>query len=375
MDLRIVTVDSPKLKKAFIDFPHELYKDDKNYVAELHIAIKEHLDPKKNPYFKHSKAQLYLAYKGNKVVGRIAATVNNNYNQFHNCNIGFFGFFDCIDDLKTAKILLQKAEDYCIENNNVDRMLGPTNLTTNDTAGLLVEGFDAPPVVQMTYNKPYYIDLIEQLGYSKEIDLYAYKIRSATVNQKALRISDRIKQRLNSKGITFRSVNMKKFAQEAKNIKNIYVQAWEKNWGFVPPTNEEFDFLAEGLKMVVNPKYAYMAEENGKLVAFAVGLPNINEILISNRRGRLFPTGIFKLLLGKNKTKQLRIVLLGVIESHRKLGIEAVFFANFIKAAIDNNIEFGEASWVLENNEMMVKGAENLNGERYKTYRIYSKSI
>lgn len=375
MDIRIVTVDTPKLKKAFIDFPHTLYKDDNNYVAELHIAIKEHLDPKKNPYFKHSKAELYLAYQGNKIVGRIAATVNNNYNEFHNCNIGFFGFFDSINDLSVAELLLKKAEGYCKSANDVDKILGPTNLTTNDTAGLLVDGFDTPPVVQMTYNKPYYVNLMEQLGYGKEIDLFAYKIPTATVNQKALRISDRIKERLDAKGITFRSVSMKNFAQEAKNIKKIYVQAWEKNWGFVPPTNEEFDFLAEGLKMVVSPKYAFMAEENGKLIGFAVGLPNINEILISNRRGRLFPTGIFKLLLGKNKTKQLRIVLLGVIESHRKLGIEAVFFANFIKAAQENNIDFGEASWVLENNEMMVKGAENLNGERYKTYRIFSKAL
>ncbi len=374
MSIAIVKVDNNKQLMEFIDFPHELYKDDPNYVAELYIAAKELLSPKKNPYFKHSSVDTFLAYTKGKCVGRIAATVNNNYNKYHDSNVGYFGFFDCINDLEVARALLTIAEDHC-KREKVDRILGPTNLTTNDTAGVLVDGYDSPPVVQMTYNKPYYKDLLEALGYSKEMDMYAYKIPTATVNQKALRLSKRIQERLESKGTTFRNIVLKDFDNEVKAIREIYKSAWEKNWGFVPPTDEEFDFIAEGLKMVINPKFTFAAEENGKMIGFAVGLPDINEILVNNRRGRLFPTAIFKLLFGKNKTKNLRIVLLGVVEEHRKAGIEAVFFANFIKAAQENNIGFGEASWVLENNQMMVKSAENLNGEKYKTYRIYSKNI
>lgn len=374
MITQIVKVTTSKQLKEFIDFPHELYKDDPNYVAELYIAAKELLSPKKNPYFKHSEVDKYLAYKGGKCVGRIIATVNNNYNQYHDSNVGFFGFLDFVNDLDVAKILLDAAVKYC-KLSNVSRILGPTNLTTNDTAGVLVNGYDSPPVVQMTYNKPYYKDILESLSYEKEMDLFAYKIPTAKVNQKALNLSQKLQERLENKGISFRNIVLKNFDKEVAEIREIYKSAWEKNWGFVPPTEEEFDFIAEGLKMVINPKFTFAAEKDGKMVAFAVGLPDINEILVKNRRGRLFPTAIFKLLLGKNKTKNLRIVLLGVVEEYRKTGIEAVFFANFIKAAKDNNIGFGEASWILENNEMMVKSAENLNGERYKTYRIYGKNI
>jgi hypothetical protein len=168
---------------------------------------------------------------------------------------------------------------------------------------------------------------------------------------------------------------MKNFSQEVQSIKEIYRAAWEKNWGFVPPTDEEFEFLAEGLKLMVDSRYAYMCEDNGKLIAFAVALPDVNEIVKNFKKGRLFPFNIFKLLLGKKKTKKVRIVLLGVKEEYRKNGIEAVFYGNFISEAKKNKLEGGEASWILESNEAMTKGAENLNGQRYKTYRIYSKEI
>ena len=374
MSVQIKEVKTSSDLKKFIDFPHDLYKGDPNYVPELHIAIKEHLSPKKNPYFNHSEAISYLAIKNDEVVGRISCTLNNNYNKYHNCNVGFFGFFDTIQDTDVASLLLTKAEEFC-NRKGLDKILGPTNLTTNDTAGVLVDGFDSPPVVQMTYNKPYYSEFLEQLGYSKEMDLFAYKIDTNKVNRKAIRLSNAFEERLKRAGVTFRTINMKKFQKEVNSIREIYRSAWEKNWGFVPPTDEEFDFLAEGLKMIVNPKYAFMAEHEGDLIGFGLALPNINEILIKIKRGRLLPTGIFKLLLGKNKTKSIRILLLGIHENFRKKGIEAVMFANFIEKAIENNLEYGEASWILENNTMMIQAAENLNGERYKTYRIYGKSI
>ena len=374
MGRTIIKVENKKQLKHFIDFPHDLYADDPNYVAELYIAIHELLTPKKNPYFKHSTVDLFMVQENGKYLGRIAVTVNNNYNKFHNSNVAFFGFFDTINDQEVAKMLLDKAEEICKEK-NIGRLLGPTNLTTNDTAAMLVEGFDSPPVVQMTYNKPYYKTLVENLGYTKDMDMYAYKIPTATVNTKSLRLAKRIEERLGKKGITFRKINLKNFKQEASNIREIYKSAWEKNWGFVPPTDEEFDHLAEGLKMIVLPNFTSIAEIDGKMIGFAVALPDINEILISNRRGRLFPTAIFKLLLGKKKTKAVRVVLLGVVPGYRKMGIEGVFFAQLIQEALDQNKTFGEASWILENNTMMVKAAENLNGEKYKTYRIYGKAI
>lgn len=374
MSIEIRKVAGKSDKQKFIDFPHELYKNDANYVPELYIAMDELMDEKKNPFFKHSSVELYLAYKNDQIVGRIAAVNNTSYNAFHQSNVGFFGFFDCIDDQKVASLLIEKAENYA-KSFGYTAVLGPVNFSTNDTAGLLINGFDSPPVIQMTYNFPYYSQLLENCGYQKEMDLFAYWLDTNKVSQKSLQLTDKIQERLASKGITFRNLNMKNFKQEVESVKQIYRSAWESNWGFFPPTDEEFDFLAQGLKFVLNPKYAYIAEENGKMIGFAVGLPNLNEILIHVKKGRLFPFGIFKILMGKSKVKKVRVLLLGVKKEYRRSGIEAVFYSNFIKAAQMNGLEGGEASWILESNEMMVKGAENLNGERYKTYRIYSKKI
>lgn len=371
----IVEVTTGKQLNQFVDFPHQLYKGDPNYVPEIKLAVKDLLNKKKNPYFEHSDASLYLAYSSGKVVGRIAATINNNYNKFHRSNVGFFGFFDCINDQDVANALLTTAENYC-RRHNADTMLGPTNLTTNDTAGILVEGFDSPPVVQMTYNYSYYPRLLENFGLVKEMDLLAYKLETSTVNTKSLKLASILKQRLLEKrGVTFRKIDLKNFKDEIRKIKDVYLKAWEKNWGFVPPTDREFTYLAEGLKLIIDDRFGYVAEQNGRIVAFALALPNINEILINIKNGRLFPLGIFKLLFGKRKVKSVRIILLGVIPEFRKQGIEAVFFADFIESARNFGKDYGEASWVLESNQAMVQAAVNLNGVSYKRYRIYGKAL
>ena len=375
MNLNISKVESKSDVKRFIYFPHELYKADPNYVPELYLNISEVLSKKKNPFFKHSTAELFLATNSNgEVVGRVAAILDNNYNSHHESNVGFFGFFDVIEDYEIAARLLDTAIEW-VKAKGVDRILGPTNFTTNDTAGMLIDGYDSPPTAMMTYNRPYYNDFVTRYGFGKEMDLFAYYIPTVGVNEKSLRLAQMLQERLLRKGITIRTSTKKNKKSDIVKIKDVYLKAWEKNWGFVPPTDAEFDQLAEGLKMVLDARYNFVAEHNGKMIGFAVGLPNINEILINMKRGRLFPFGIFKLLLGKKKTKVLRIVLLGVFEEYRSMGVAAVFFANFIKAARAHGLEGGEASWVLENNDMMVRGAENLNGEKYKTYRIYSKNI
>ncbi|NNF36787.1 MAG: GNAT family N-acetyltransferase [Saprospiraceae bacterium] len=374
MNCKIVKVDNKALTKKFIDFPHGLYKDDPNYVPQLYIAVKELLSKKKNPFFKHSEAEVFLAMRGNEVVGRIAAIANRNYNNYHDSNIGFFGFFDCIEDYEVAEKLLDTAYEWC-KAKGFNQIHGPTNFTTNDTAGLLIDGFDSPPVVEMTYNAPYYEEFVDRYGFTKEMDLFAYWIPTKTASEKYLRISAALQERLEKKGITFRPMNMKNIKAEIQQVKKVYRSAWEKNWGFVPPTDAEFDVLAANFKMILDPRYCYVAELDGKMIGFSVGLPDINEIIINMKRGRLFPFGIFKLLMGKKKTRKVRIVLLGVFEEYRNLGIAAVFFAKLINSAKTYGLEGGEASWVLENNTMMVRGAENLNGKKYKTYRIYSKAI
>lgn len=374
MEINIVEVSSNRDKKKFIDFPHELYKDDPNYVPEIYIGQKELLSEKKNPFFRHSKVQLYLAYKGGKIVGRIAAIQNNEYNKFANANVGYFGMFDVIEDYSVAEKLLDTATTWVKEKGH-DSILGPANFSTNDTAGLLVDGFDRPPVIMMVYNKPYYLTFLEKYGFAKQMDMLAYHVTEETVNKKSVRIANMIGERLAKKGITVRSVDMKKFKAEVAKIREIYLGAWDKNWGFVPPTPAEFDHLAEGLKLVVDPDFALIAEKDGKAIAFALAVPDVNVIARTIKKGRLLPTGIFKLLFQKKKIKRLRIILLGVLEDYRKLGIEGVFYARIISRGIEKGYNEAEASWILDNNEMMKKGVEGVNMVPYKRYRMLEKKL
>ncbi|MBK8669846.1 MAG: GNAT family N-acetyltransferase [Saprospiraceae bacterium] len=358
----------------FINFPHDLYKDDKNYVPEIYIGQKDMMNPNKFPFHKYGKVKYFLAKKDGKIVGRIAAIHNPNYNKHHHCKVGFFGFFDFIEDQEVASSLLDKAKDYASTNGN-EFLMGPTNFTTNETAGTLVEGFDSPPKIMMTYNKPYYGQLMENYGLKKEMDLYAYMIYTSKVSEKSLRIASAVEDRLKAKGITIRNVNLKDINNEAKRIQKIYNDAWEENWGFVPFTDDEFEYLKNDLKMLLDPSFAYIAEKNGEPIGFGLTLPDINEVLIKNKRGKLFPFGIFRLLFGKSKTKYVRVLALGVISEYRKMGIEALFFAKNIKTAKEKGLLGGEASWVLESNEAMRAAADHLNGEKYKTYRLYKTEI
>ena len=375
MKVEIRTVSSKADLKHFIDFPHTLLGSDPNYVPELYLAQKEIHNLNKNPYFENARVERYLAYKNNKIVGRIAAHVSDNYNDYHNCNVGFFGFYDVEDDILISEALFRKAKSW-LQTQGVDRILGPFSYSlTTDTGGILVEGFDSPPMVMMTYNPRYYITHLERCGFAKEMDLFAYMIYSKSASKKSVKLEQLLTERLNRSGITIRKLNKKNFKEDVGKAKILYRQAWEKNWGFVPPTDSEFDHLTEGLKLLIDENFAYLAEHKGKPVGFFVSLPNINEITKSFKKGRLLPFNIIKLLLNKNKVKHVRIALLGVIEEYRNKGIEAVFYAKNINEAKRRNIIGGEASWILENNEEMVKGAEKLNGEKYKTYRIYSQNV
>ncbi len=370
MKFKIVPVHGSKELKAYIDFPHELYAGDKNYVPELFMAQKDMLNPKKNPFFEHAEVQCYLAYDGDKLVGRISAIHNKNYNEYHNVEVGFFGFFDVINDYEVAKALLDTAADWC-KKKGLTAVIGPTNLSTNDTAGILIEGFHEPPKIMMTYNAPYYQTLLEKYGMVKDMDLYAYILYTAKASEKSIRLAQSLEERLAQQGIIFRNVNLKDFYNEVAKIRTVYNDAWKKNWGFVPWTDSEIKHLADNLKMLVNENWCFIAEFEGQPIGFAITLNDINEITKNFKKGRLFPFNIFKLLAHKHKTQFVRILALGVSEGFRKKGIEAIFFAKNILAARKYNVTAGEVSWVLENNEEMNASALKLNSELYKTYRIY----
>lgn len=357
--------------KKFIDFIYTFYKNDPQWVAPLRMDREKLIDKKKNPFYKHSQMELFLAERNGEVIGRIGAIVNDNHNKEHNDKVGFFGFFECINDQDVANALLNEAKTF-LRSKGMNTMRGPANPSVNDEYGLLVDGFNSPPVVLMTYNPKYYEDLILTYGLKKEKDLYAYILDQKTVyTEKFNRANEIVKQR---NSLTFRPINMKDFKNEVRRIKEVYNAAWQYNWGAVAMTNEEFDALAEDLKMVVEPELVLIAESKGRMIGFGLSLPDINVRLKGNRNGGLVG-GLLRLLVFKKKIDLVRIIVLGVIPEFQKSGAAGVLFYETAVRAKKLGYLYGEASWILEDNVMMNRAAEAMQGKRYKTYRIYQQEF
>ncbi|WP_069659245.1 hypothetical protein [Arcticibacter eurypsychrophilus] len=373
--MKVLALEGQKSLKSFIDFPHDLYRNDPNYVPELYIAQHDILTPGKHPFHEHSKVQLFLAYDDqNKVCGRIAAILNNNHNTFNNTTDGFFGFFECINNQEVATALLNEAEVW-LKKQGITNIIGPANFSTNETVGLLVDGYDSPPVVMMPYNYSYYLQLIENAGYAKKTDLLAYDVPYDTHNDRSVRLLGALQARLKRSNIIIRKLNMKDFKNEAAKLRDVYNQAWDRNLGFVPMTEKEFDHMAKDLKLILNPEFCLVAEQGDKFIGFALGIPDINQVLRKVKRGRLLPFGIFKLLFGLKKVDWLRVMALGVLTEYRKLGIEACLYGIIIQNAMANNIKGAECSWMLEDNYMMNNAIEAINGKIYKKYRLLEKAL
>ncbi|MFT4203958.1 MAG: hypothetical protein QM610_08595 [Chitinophagaceae bacterium] len=380
MPYHIVKVNDKKLLKAFIDFPHELYKNDANYVPELFVAQRDLLTPGKNPFFETGRMQLFLAYDqaNHHIVGRIAGIYNANYIKFIEKDDGFFGFFDCINDQSVADILLDAAYGWVREQGVKGNIVGPANPTSNDSWGLLIDGFDTPSMVMMPYNFPYYRTLLENYGMQKEVDLLAYIYTKADYNgEKVRRLSLFLEERLKKRNIIIRKIDLKKnFHHEVERIRKVYNKAWDKNLGSVPLTENEFNHVAKDLKMIVNLDFCYVAEMDDEIIGICIAIPNVNEIQQKIKRGRLFPTGLFKLLTQMKNLTSFRIMILGVLEEYRKLGIEACFYAHLMRSADKYpKINRIEASWILEQNMMMNRAVLDIGGKVYKTYRVYKKAI
>ncbi len=372
--IRQITSKSDKLK--FIRFLWDIYGDDPNWVPPLEMDRMKLIDEKKNPFYHHSNTAWFLAEDKGKVVGRIAAIINHNHNSFHNDQTGFFGFFECINDKNVALKLFEAAENF-LRSKGMTHVLGPVNPSTNDETGLLIEGFDRPPVLLMTYNPRYYINLIEGCGYSKAKDLYAWLLSTDTSrSEKLIRVTEAMQKRA---GITIRSFNKKDFTNEVNRIKTLYNSAWEKNWGFVPMTDEEFDFLAADLKQIYDPDLIFFAEKNGETIGFALSLPDANQAFAAGPRiPRGFmnlPIAVWNLLTKKKAIDTVRILVLGVAKEHRNRGIDAMFYRKTIEAAEAKGYKYGEASWILDDNDMMNRAIEMMNGRKYKTYRVYGKDL
>jgi hypothetical protein len=356
---------------AFIRFLWKMYRNYPAWVPPLMMDRKKLMDRAKNPFYKHSDAEFFLAEHEGEVVGRIAAIINHNHNKEHSENIGFFGFFECINDQTVANALFDAARKYLLAR-GVTAMRGPVNPSVNDEIGLLIEGFDLSPTVMMTYNPPYYIDLIEKYGFKKAKDLYSYFLDQKKIyTERFNRAHELVKQR---QKLTFRTFDKKHFAEEVEKVKDVYNKAWAKNWGAVPMTDEEFDALAADLKQIIVPELIIFAEKEGKTIGFALALPDINVPLKYNKNGYLLP-GLYHLFTKKKKIDLVRVIVLGVIPEYLNTGAGAALFYETAINAKKLGYGYGEASWILEDNERMVKSAEAMLGKITKRYRIYEMSI
>ncbi|MBX7045172.1 MAG: N-acetyltransferase [Ignavibacteria bacterium] len=374
-EIKIRKVENDSDKNQFINLPWKIYKDYPNWVPPLKFDVKNNLNPNKNPFFNHAKVELYLAEVEGRLVGRIAAIVNDNHNNFYKDKVGFFGFFECINDTRVSRALFDKAYEF-LKSHGMDTMRGPVNPSTNDECGLLVDSFNSPPVMLMTYNPEYYIKLFEDYGLAKAKDLLALYIPKEVINntkkmEQLERISNMVMKREN---IKIRNVDLKDFDNEVQRVREVYNNAWQDNWGFVPMTEDEFKYIAKTLKAVVDKDFVVFAEVEGKTIGFSLALPDFNQVL-KHLNGSLFPFGLFKLLYYKNKIDLLRVIIMGVNKEYHKKGIDAVFYQDVIKAGNRKGYKGAEISWVLEDNLAMKQTAEKLGAHVYKTYRIYDKSI
>ena len=370
--IQIVPVDNKKQLMSFIMLPFELYKHDPNWVAPLIGEQKKFFDPKKNPYYQHSEVKLFLALKDSKVVGRISAQSNTQHNQEHSENIGFFGFFECIDDQQVADKLFDAAYEWN-RYRGFTSMRGPMNFSVNQECGLLIDGFDTPPMVMMRHDHRYYQKLYEGWGLSKTMDLYAYYSYRTEMPERIGRIALALEKRSKVQ-VRSLSKNKKQLKKDIETVFEIYTKAWEYNWGNVPLTKAEFDHLVAELLPLADPELVFIAEIDGKQAGFSLAMPNYNEVL-KVMHGRVNPITLVKALIAKRKISSARVITMGVIKEYQGRGIDSVFHYHSYMNGLPKGFFHGEFSWVLENNTMMIRVAEMLDAKIYKTYRIYDKAI
>lgn len=373
-NVEIRKIDSKKDISRFIKFPWKIYRGKTrydNWVPPLIIDKKSQFNRKKNPFFKHADMQLFLAYRGSEIVGRIAAIIDYDYVEYQKDESGFFGYFESFNDQLITDALMKAAADW-IKEKGYSNILGPMSPSTGTSLGTLIDSFDIPPIIEMDYNPDYYPLLLEGTGLTKAKDLFSYNIDTTLrLSEKMKRVSELVMKRHK---VTVRTINMKDYDNEVELLRNIYNAAWKNNWGFVPWRKEDFDHLAVDIKMIINEKLVLIVEVEGEAVGFTIPFPNVNQIFIK-MNGRLFPTGIFKLLAGIKKIDILRVAIFGVHEKHHNKGLDAVIIKEIYERGEALGIKGAELSWILENNHALNNLLTSWGAKHYRTYRVYGKSF
>ncbi|MFN0194860.1 MAG: dATP pyrophosphohydrolase [Aestuariivirga sp.] len=363
--------------RTFLDVPFAIYRDDPNWVAPLYLERLEHLSPAKNPYFRHAEAQLFLAERDGKAIGRISAQICRLRLEKHKDATGQFGFLEAPDDPAVFAALLSTAEDW-LRTRGMKAVQGPFSFSINDECGVLVDGFDRPPNMMMGHARSYYAPHIEAAGYGKAKDLIAYDYDPTKELPRALAAT--YDKALASSDIALRPLDKKKLNQDLADIIDIFNDAWSLNWGFVPFTSEEIAALARNLKLLVEDEYVWIASYRGQPAAMAVTLPNLNE-WIADLNGKLLPFGVFKFLFRVTwvAPTSVRMPLMGVKRAYHGTPIGSALAIAVIESCrryhVKNGVTQAELSWILEDNLPMRRIIELIGAKPYKTYRIYEKAL
>ncbi len=362
--------------KAFVDFQYDLYRGNPAWIPPLRRDVRHALNPRKNAFFEHGAIEPIIAVGADgAVVGRIAAIVNGMHLKKYDDGNGFFGFFETVDDYDVARGLLDAASDW-LTSQGLTGIRGPTNPSMNDTAGLLVDGFDREPSVLMPYNGPYYEAFLERYGFERAMTMWAYYIHKKYVSTEKLERGVELVKRRHP-GITLRSLDMDRFEQEAKTILHIYNDAWSNNWGHVPMTEAEFGQLAGEMKQIIDPNIVFILEDDGRPVAFSISLPNVNQLLRRVPDGRLLPFGLPKMLASAKfgGLYECRTPLMGVLREYQGRGLDALLNLAIIQEGPRQGYDASEMSWVLDTNKRLRNALDSIGGVVDKQYAMFEKAL
>jgi len=376
MTIEIVPVTDRAMLRRFIRVPFAVHEHDSAWVPPLLMEREEAFSPKHNPFLRRAEVRFWLARRDGRDVGRITAQIDPLAQRSSDGRVGHFGCLSVEDNPEVFAALLNTAEDF-LRSRGVTHVQGPFSLSINEETGLLVEGFETPPMLLMGHDPVYAAARLEALGYRKEKDVYAYLLDMETPLSSSAR---RMLELPLPASVTMRRLNFKDYANEIRRIVDIYNDAWSGNWGFVPLTEPEGEAMAKQMRMLLDDRLVWFAEADGQAVAFIVALPNINEA-VRDLNGRLFPFGWAKLLwrLKMRRVKSARVPLMGVRRSLSGTLIGSAIPLQLIGSVLPANADFGfrwiELSWILEDNLPMRRILERLGARAYKTYRVYGKVL
>ena len=379
MTLEIRQVDGRRGVARFVDVAWQV--NDANtrrgepgaWVPPLRRVVGDALNPK-SPFYRDADRALFVAERNGVPVGRVAAIENRGHNRHHDDRVGFFGFFETVDDAEVSSRLLDQAEAW-LRGRSLTRARGPTSPSMNHESGLLVEGSDHPAAIMTPWNPSYYGPLVEAAGYVGVQDLLGYDIPGGdtlAVPDRVRRLAERTMQ---STGVTFRTLDVAVLEQEARNVLDLYCQAWDGNWGFTPPSWEDFWHTAKDLKSVLLPGFSFVAEAEGETIGFMIAVRDINRVLRHVPSGRLWPRTVLRLLRDLPKVKRGRVVLMGLRAEYRHRGLFPLFAYEAARRAKEVDYEGAEASWILDDNNALTTPMAAMGMHPYKRWRIYEKKL